>query len=420
MQLGHSKDHRPDLPQLKLMVAAAEPSGHLIGSDLHRGNKADDPLYTPLIRRVRDLLGRRGLLYSGDCKMSALETRAEIQNSGDLYLTPLALTGKQKECFEQWVTLATEGQQPAQLLWDGKTLIGAGYEFERQQSSFSGGLDWCERILLVRSLTLAQTQQQGLHQRLSAATEALLALTPAPGRGKRQIRSLDQLTQRIEQVVKQYGVGQLLKVSWTDHHTTHKRYQGRGRGSPSRPVIETVKTRYVITSVEPLAEQIAQASYRLGWRTLLTNATAQALSLTEAVLHYRGGWSLERDFHLLKDSPLGLSPLFVYKDDQIKGLTRLLTLALRLLTLIELQVHHAIKVNNAEVLGLYEGQPHRTSKRPSARRILRAFDRSEITLTRIHINQESYWRITPLSPLLKMLLGYLALPESLFTLDNSS
>src|SRR5436190_739665 len=27
MQLGHSKDHRPDLPQLKLMAAAAQPSG---------------------------------------------------------------------------------------------------------------------------------------------------------------------------------------------------------------------------------------------------------------------------------------------------------------------------------------------------------------------------------------------------------
>ena len=27
MQLGHSKDHRPDLPQIKLMAAAAEPSG---------------------------------------------------------------------------------------------------------------------------------------------------------------------------------------------------------------------------------------------------------------------------------------------------------------------------------------------------------------------------------------------------------
>jgi transposase len=63
MQLGHSKDHRPDLPQLKLMAAAAEPSGQLIAATVHPGDAADDPLYLPMIARVRALLGRTGLLY---------------------------------------------------------------------------------------------------------------------------------------------------------------------------------------------------------------------------------------------------------------------------------------------------------------------------------------------------------------------
>jgi transposase len=61
MQRGHSKDHRPDLPQLKLMAAAAEPSGHLIACDVHAGQCADDPLYTPLLQRVRRIVGRPGL-----------------------------------------------------------------------------------------------------------------------------------------------------------------------------------------------------------------------------------------------------------------------------------------------------------------------------------------------------------------------
>jgi transposase len=62
MQRGHSKDYRPDLPQLKLMAAAAEPSGHLIACDVHPGQCADDPLYTPLLQRVRQIVGRTGLL----------------------------------------------------------------------------------------------------------------------------------------------------------------------------------------------------------------------------------------------------------------------------------------------------------------------------------------------------------------------
>ena len=56
MQLGYSKDDRPGLPQLKLMAAAAEPTGLLVTSDVHPGDAADDPLYLPLIRRVRELL----------------------------------------------------------------------------------------------------------------------------------------------------------------------------------------------------------------------------------------------------------------------------------------------------------------------------------------------------------------------------
>ena len=83
MQLGHSKDHRPDLPQIKLMAAAAFPGGLFLAGDVHPGDAADDPLYLPLYRRVRTLLDRTGLLYVGDCKMAALETRAEISAAGD-------------------------------------------------------------------------------------------------------------------------------------------------------------------------------------------------------------------------------------------------------------------------------------------------------------------------------------------------
>jgi transposase len=62
MPFGPSTDHRPDLPQLKLMAAAAEPSGHLLACDVAPGQCADDPLYTPLIQRVRQIVGRTGLL----------------------------------------------------------------------------------------------------------------------------------------------------------------------------------------------------------------------------------------------------------------------------------------------------------------------------------------------------------------------
>ena len=75
-QFGHSKDRRPDLPQVKVMLATLDPLGLPIATDVLSGQRADDPLYLPAIARVRASLPQRGLLYVGDCKMGALETRA--------------------------------------------------------------------------------------------------------------------------------------------------------------------------------------------------------------------------------------------------------------------------------------------------------------------------------------------------------
>jgi transposase len=131
---------------------------------------------------------------------------------------------------------------------------------------------------------------------------------------------------------------------------------------------------------------------------------------------------VERDFHLVKDLPLGLSPLFVWRDDHIKGLTRLLTLALRLLTLLEMQVRQGLAQAQTSLAGLYEGAPTRTTARPSGPRILQAFARAQLTLTWVEHGGTRAWYLTPLTPLHEQLLRYLHLPTSLYTAlaDNTS
>jgi len=125
MQKGHSKDHRPDLPQLKLMAAAVQPGGLCIACDVHAGHKADDPLYTPVITRVRQITGQSGLLYAGDCKMAALATRAELAAHGDFYLMPLPLTQETAVQFEHWIGAVVDGPQVPELIWHEDKLLGA-------------------------------------------------------------------------------------------------------------------------------------------------------------------------------------------------------------------------------------------------------------------------------------------------------
>jgi transposase len=116
MQLGHSKDHRPDLAQVKLMAAAAEPTGQWIACDVVSGEQADDPLYTRLIKRVREIIGRHGVLYTGDCKMAASATRAELVQQGDYYVTSLPMTGTVGQQLDTWIDAAVVGDQVATLI----------------------------------------------------------------------------------------------------------------------------------------------------------------------------------------------------------------------------------------------------------------------------------------------------------------
>lgn len=91
-QFGHSKDHRPDLPQVKVMQAVLDPLGMPLATDIVSGERTDDPLYVPCIKRVQQSLGRSGLLFVGDCKMAAHDTRTFIALAGDDYLCPLPQT----------------------------------------------------------------------------------------------------------------------------------------------------------------------------------------------------------------------------------------------------------------------------------------------------------------------------------------
>lgn len=419
MQLGHSKDHRPDLAQFKLMAAAAEPTGQLIASTAHPGDAADDPLYLPIIERVRTILGRTGLLYAGDCKMAALETRGAIAARGDFYLTPLPMSGTTKDDFTAtWVEDAVSGARRAELepIGVGDEQLGVGYEFEREQTAWIDEVaqTWTERVQVIRSESLAQTQSRALQRRLEKAEAAVRALTPPVGPGRVQFTTGWELERAVTAVLAEHEVGDLLDVAWTREETSRTRYVGRGRGGPARPKKTELKIRYQITTVHRKEEAIRYREARLGWRVQVTNVPCEPLSLVEAVVAYRGGWTLERDFHVLKDRPLGIRPLYVRRDDQVVGLAHLVTLALRVLTLFEVLVRRGQEQSGKKLPGLYPGQASRTTESPTGSRVLTAIAREGITATEVDDGEERRWHLPPLPELVQRVLSSLGLTEAIY------
>ncbi|MBN3878700.1 hypothetical protein [Nostoc sp. JL23] len=157
----------------------------------------------------------------------------------------------------------------------------------------------------------------------------------------------------------------------------------------------------------------------LGWRVYVTNQASSLLSLKQAVRCYRGEYLAERGFARIKGFPLSLTPIYLQREDHITGLIRLLSIGLRVLTLLEFQVRSSLKSSEEKLAGLYTGNPKRETARPTAELILATFQ--EITLILIETKNEVYAHLANLSPLQQRILALLGFTITIYTqLDGQS
>ena len=412
-QFGHSKDHRPDLPQVKVMHAVLDPLGMPLATDVVSGEHADDPLYVPCIERVQTSLGRHGLLYVGDCKMASRETRALIATPGDFYLCPLPQGQLAEGEFEAALEAVWRGEQALTPVWreqpDGKTqLIAEGYEYVAPMSQKVDGnvQHWTERRLVVRSVRHAQAAEAALRTRVDKAMAQIEALNHR-GRGKKRFETVSALRQAVVALVQRYGVEDLVWFRLTQHTTP--RPVRAYRGQPAR----MEQDRHASVEIRVNAAAFEAAVRRLGWRVYGTNQPRESLALAQAVLAYRSEYQVERSLGRLKGRPLSLTPMYVQRDDHATGLICLLSIALRVLTLLEFVGRRQLAVEGAKVAGLYAGNPRRETDRPTAERLLEAFE--DITLTLIEGPQQTERHLTSLSPLQQRILEILGFSSALYT-----
>jgi transposase len=413
-QFGHSKDHRPDLPQLKVLLATLDPLGMPAAMEVLSGERADDPLYLSAIARVRSSLETRGLLYVGDCKMSSLATRAGVAFHRDFYLCPLSALQAPPEVIAGYVSAVARGEHTLvpikRTATDGATVVLAdGFEVTKTLTALydeTWPVTWVERHLVVRSRQQAQTAETALRKRLAQAEQELAAL-PRARRGKRRWADLAALEQAAAAIVTRYRVAEVLRVScWAEVE------ERPVRGYGQRKATVRATTRFgVRTEVDGQALEVAIAC--LGWRVYVTNQPAEQLSLEQAILAYREEYIVERSMGRLKGAPLSLRPLYLARDDHATGLVRLLSIALRVLTLIEFVVRRRLAAEGAPLAGVYAGQPTRATTRPTAERLLASF--REVTLTIVELPGRVVWHLTPLTVVQQRILDLMSCPLTIYT-----
>ena len=225
-------------------------------------------------------------------------------------------------------------------------------------------------------------------------------------RGKKRLSSLEEYEQAIEDILTRYRVKGLLDVQCTE--TLIERPVRRYGDRPARLEQESdfqLTVRVVDTAVEARIR-------RLGWRVYATNAPAESLGLAMAVLAYRDQYIVERGFARLKGQPLSLTPMYLQREDHVTGLIRLLSIALRALTLFEFVVRR--RLAGTKLAGLYPGNRTRATARPSAELLLEAFKDIDLVM----LSSAGYGtarHLTPLSEVQQNILALLGLSPVTYT-----
>ena len=253
---------------------------------------------------------------------------------------------------------------------------------------------WEERLLLARSLRHAQAAEAKLQRRLQGALADLEALNQK-GRGHRRPKSRPELELWLAARLQANELAPLLEV----------RIEELPASARKRPW-----EFHLSATVNQ--EALRQRVQTLGWQVYATSAPETQLSLEQAVRAYRSEYLLENNFRRLKGT-LSLQPLYLQREDRLVGLVHLLTLALRVMTVMEFTVRRALQQQEEPLRQIYRGSPNRATRRPTTELLLKAFD--GIALIGISQGQERHWFLTPLSATQNRILALLGLPGDLYS-----
>lgn len=401
---GHSKDHRPDLPQFKIMLATLDPLGLPLTCQVINGSRADDKLYLPSYERAVATLGHRQVMAVGDSKMGALATRAYLSKQGSYYLTTYREPAANPDEINEWIQTALQNKSQWQSLKkvderSGKeTTVADIYAWQREQSYTPTGADepwvWMERVLVTHSKAFQQGLCRKREETRQRVYDQLSALGQLPKRGRKRFRTQEELTKITTRLLSQYKMDGLINVTFTAeaHRDGGKCW------------------RVADYQCEPQAWQ--KMVDHLGWQIYLSNAPVELYNDFDLVGSYRQQIGLERGISRLKSRNLNIRPIFLHDEQRITALTWLLCLALRVIVLLEFRVRRELAQQEKKLVGLNPASKSQATDRPTTERLLKAF--GNITFSIVQQGDMVYYHVTPLTPLQEQILALLHLPVDIY------
>lgn len=403
---GYSKDHRPDLKQLLLILTISADGGVPVHFRCADGNTSDSGTHIETWDTLRRLAGRPDFLYVADSKLCDRDTLDHIDKSKGRFVTVLPRTRMEDEEFRRWIQTHVPAWEKADDRPNPRRKYGPRdrwWVFRAQLPSKEG---W--PVIWVFSSLLALHQEHSRRDQLAWIMEQLGDLKESLDRPRSRLRKGSKIDKRLDEILRRFPAGRYVRVHKKRTEEHQFKQQRRGRPGPDASYRRITRRRWTIVW-ETNEALIAYDRKSDGMYPLLTND--RSLTPAQALEAHKGQPSIEKRFEQCK-TVHEIAPVFLKNEGRIEALFFLYFLALLVQALIERELRSAMSREKILQLPLYpEG---RVCAHPTTEQILRLFDWTQRNVL-VHENRVVQVFDPKLSDLQREVLRLLAVPASAYS-----
>jgi transposase len=402
---GYSKDHRPDLKQLLLVLTVSADGGVPVQFRCADGNTNDSQTHIDTWEALRAVAGTPDFLYVADSKLCAREIMDYLDRRRGRFVTVLPRTRLEDGEFRKWIQT---NDPPWELVWDRpnpRRRRGPRDRWYVFRPALPSQEAW--PVTWVFSALLALRQEQGRRERIAGAIEELSDLKRRLLSPKSRVRSGRDVDRQVDEILGRRKAGRHLQVRRTVREEHRYRQMQRGRPGPDTPYRKLTRRR---PDLEWSLDEAMLAYDRKsdGMYPLLTND--KTLTPAQVLVAHKAQPTIEKRFEQTK-TVHEIAPVLLKDEGRIEALFTLYFLALLVQALLERELRRSMKRDGIDQLPLYPEE--RQCKRPTTEQVLRLFSHTErhVLLRGDRPIQHFHPKLTDLQTQVLALLG---VPERAF------
>ncbi len=402
---GHSKDHRPDLKQLLLVLTTTRDGGVPVQFRCEAGNQDDPTTHEKTWDALCRTTGRSDFLYVADSKLCCREAMNHIDHGRGRFVCVLPRTRLEDGEFRQWI----QNNDPAwELVWDRphpRRQHGPRDRWRVWRHKLPSAEGW--PVTWVHSSLLALHQERVRRERIARASQELHDLNARLTGPRPRKHAHKELHEEVESILERNKVQRYFRAKVVQDEAHRFRQARPGRPGPNTCYVR--KTRSFFRLEWDVDEQAIACDRKSdGMYPLLTNdRNLTAANVLEA--HKRQP-TIEKRFEQTK-TVFEIAPALLKNEDRVEALFFVHFLALLVQALVEREIRLAMSREGIEALPLYPED--RENYRPTAEQVFRLFSLTQRNVLR---HDGSTVRVfdPELTSLQRQILTLLRVPESVY------